>query len=205
MTFVRREIDLYQNQCVDVRPEPAAGVLDPYTRWPWGTCHCGYVVQRPRITTNSFQLWMWGACICWRVEFGLLNTIFKKRNTKIPLVWLLLPICNTTWKGDKRDVHMTLSDPGTAYMCGCLGKPVGSRWASSGVEQKKMFRDGNISRGLVWSGEVLVPVGHCHDDWPAFEIKFHIYFSYFWYLYAILPKNLSYKKRPDHWHSTSCI
>jgi hypothetical protein len=37
-------------------------------------------------------------------------------------------------------------------------------------------------------------VGH----WPAFEVKFHRYFSYF-------TKNCSYKKWPDHWHSTCCI
>jgi hypothetical protein len=71
-------------------------------------------------------------------------------------------------------------------MCGCLGKLVGCHWASS---KKKCW----------WSGKVLL--GHC----PAFEVKFHRYFSYFLYLNAILPKISFYKKWPDHRHSTCCI
>jgi hypothetical protein len=41
-----------------------------------------------------------------------------------------------------------------------------------------------------WSGEVLV--GH----WPAFEVKFHRNFSYFWYLNAILPTILQCISHP---------
>jgi hypothetical protein len=77
------------------------------------------------------------------------------------------------------------------HMCGCLGKPTRSRWGSFRVVSKtnvnlKINKKTLGMRTLVgawwWSGEVLV------SRWPAFEVKFHRYFSYFWYLYAIFPK-----------------
>jgi hypothetical protein len=68
---------------------------------------------------------------------------------------------------------------------------VWSRWASFWVVTKKnVVWDGKIGGAWWWSGEVLV--GH----WPAFEVKFHRYFSYFLYIYAILPKIAVTKSRP---------
>jgi hypothetical protein len=55
---------------------------------------------------------------------------------------------------------------------------------------------GTLVRAKWWSGEVHVLVDH----WPAFEVKFHRYFSYFLYLNAI-----QFKRIYSYAHGQLCL
>jgi hypothetical protein len=88
------------------------------------------------------------------------------------------------------------------HMCGCLGKPIRSRWASfcQSCEQKKHF-----SKWEHWWGLVMIRWSIISRPLTSLWSKISQILQLFLILICNFTQNCSYKKWPDHRHSTCCI